>query len=182
VPSEYAPLVSDFPFSLARVGGVTPAVRYSLIDLPAFLSPDHSANADHTPVAGATPLVLGVVGGGVANGSQPVACGRHFDRDVRVERRTLVNLERAPDPPHCVFMFCSCYDRLMRRTIQVDTERLRQLRRERALSQRALAREAGIGLDTVNKLETGLRDALPVTLRKLADALGVEPRELMKGE
>jgi transcriptional regulator with XRE-family HTH domain len=67
-------------------------------------------------------------------------------------------------------------------TIQVDTERLRRLRRERALSQRALAREAGIGLDTVNKLETGLRDALPVTLRKLADTLGVEPRELMKGE
>jgi transcriptional regulator with XRE-family HTH domain len=59
---------------------------------------------------------------------------------------------------------------------------LRRLRRKRALSQRALAHEAGIGLDTVNKLETGLRDALPVTLRKLADALGVEPRELMKGE
>jgi transcriptional regulator with XRE-family HTH domain len=70
----------------------------------------------------------------------------------------------------------------MRGTIQVDTERLRRLRRERALSQRALAREAGIGLDTVNKLETGLRDALPATLRKLAEALGVEPKELMKGE
>jgi transcriptional regulator with XRE-family HTH domain len=70
----------------------------------------------------------------------------------------------------------------MRGTIQMDTERLRRLRRERALSQRALAREAGIGLDTVNKLETGLRDALPATLRKLAEALGVEPKELMKGE
>ncbi len=67
-------------------------------------------------------------------------------------------------------------------TIKVDTEKLKRLRRERALSQRALARESGIGLDTVNKLETGLRDALPVTLRKLAVALGVEPRELMKGE
>ena len=59
---------------------------------------------------------------------------------------------------------------------------MRRLRRERALSQRALARESGIGLDTVNKIETGRRDALPVTLRKLADALGVEPRELMKGD
>jgi transcriptional regulator with XRE-family HTH domain len=67
-------------------------------------------------------------------------------------------------------------------TIKVDTERLRQLRRERALSQRALARESGVGLDTVNKVETGLRDALPVTLRKLAGALGVEPKVLMKGE
>jgi HTH-type transcriptional regulator, competence development regulator len=70
----------------------------------------------------------------------------------------------------------------MRGTIAVDTEKLRRLRREQALSQRALARESGVGLDTVNKLETGLRDALPATLRKLADALGVEPRELMKGD
>jgi HTH-type transcriptional regulator, competence development regulator len=65
-------------------------------------------------------------------------------------------------------------------TIRVDTERLRKLRREQALSQRALARKSGVGLDTVNKVETGARDALPTTLRKLADALGAEPRELMK--
>jgi transcriptional regulator with XRE-family HTH domain len=70
----------------------------------------------------------------------------------------------------------------VRGTIKVDTERLRKLRRERALSQRDFARASGVGLDTVNKVETGVRDALPVTLRKLADALGVEPRELMKGE
>lgn len=64
----------------------------------------------------------------------------------------------------------------------MDSERLRRLRRERALSQRDLARAAGVGLDAVNRLETGVRDALPTTLRKLADALGVEPHELMKGE
>lgn len=64
----------------------------------------------------------------------------------------------------------------------MDTEKLRHLRRERALSQRDLARAAGVGLDAVNRIETGRRDALPSTLRKLADALGVEPRELMKGE
>jgi transcriptional regulator with XRE-family HTH domain len=67
-------------------------------------------------------------------------------------------------------------------TIKVDTERLRQLRRERALSQRALSRISGVGLDTVNKVENGLRDTLPTTLRKLADALGVEPKDLMKGD
>ena len=81
-----------------------------------------------------------------------------------------------------MFMFRSCYNRRMRGTIRVNTERLRRLRRERALSQRALARASGVGLDTVNKVETGVRDALPTTLRKLADALGVDPRELMKGE
>jgi transcriptional regulator with XRE-family HTH domain len=70
----------------------------------------------------------------------------------------------------------------MRRTIRVDTERLRRLRRERALSQRDLARAAAVGLDAVNRIETGRRDALPSTLRRLARALGVEPRELMKGE
>jgi transcriptional regulator with XRE-family HTH domain len=70
----------------------------------------------------------------------------------------------------------------VRGTIQVDTERLRRLRRERALSQRDLARAAGVGLDAVNRIETGRRDALPSTVRKLAKALGVEPRDLMKGE
>jgi transcriptional regulator with XRE-family HTH domain len=70
----------------------------------------------------------------------------------------------------------------MKGTIRVNTEKLRRLRRERALSQRALARESGIGLDTVNKVETGVRDALPVTIRKLANALEVEPCELMKGD
>jgi transcriptional regulator with XRE-family HTH domain len=70
----------------------------------------------------------------------------------------------------------------MRGTIRVDTEKLRRLRQERALSQRALARASGVGLDTVNKVETGVREALPTTLRKLANALGVEPGELMKGE
>ena len=59
---------------------------------------------------------------------------------------------------------------------------MRRLRRERALSQRDLARAAGVGLDAVNRIETGRRDALPSTVRKLAKALGVEPRDLMKGE
>jgi transcriptional regulator with XRE-family HTH domain len=70
----------------------------------------------------------------------------------------------------------------MRGPIQVNTEKLRRLRRKQALSQRALAREAGVGLDAVNRIETGVRDALPTTLRKLANALGVEPHELMKGD
>jgi len=81
-----------------------------------------------------------------------------------------------------MFMYRSCYNERVRGTIKVDTERLRRLRRERALSQRDLARAASVGLDAVNRIETGRRDALPSTLRKLADALRVEPRELMKEE
>jgi transcriptional regulator with XRE-family HTH domain len=39
-----------------------------------------------------------------------------------------------------------------------------------------------VSLDAVNRLETGKRQAQPITIRKLAQALGVEPRELIKGE
>lgn len=60
--------------------------------------------------------------------------------------------------------------------------RLRQLRQERALSLRELGEMTGIAFDTINKLELEKRAAQPRTIRKLAEALGVEPKELMKGE
>ena len=47
---------------------------------------------------------------------------------------------------------------------------------------RALAQRSGVAFDTINKLELGHRPARLVTIRKLAEALGVEPRELMKRE
>ena len=55
------------------------------------------------------------------------------------------------------------------------------MRRERALSQRDLSRTTGVAFDTISRLETGKQDAQPKTLRKLAEALGVKPKELMKG-
>ena len=68
------------------------------------------------------------------------------------------------------------------RFTKVDGERLRQLRREQALSQRDLSGITGIAHDSISQLETGKREAQPRTIRKLAEALGVEPRDLMKGE
>jgi transcriptional regulator with XRE-family HTH domain len=68
------------------------------------------------------------------------------------------------------------------RFTDVDGARLRRLRRERALSQRELSRMTGIAFDTISRLETGKQRAQPRTIRKLAEALGVEPRELMKGD
>jgi transcriptional regulator with XRE-family HTH domain len=65
---------------------------------------------------------------------------------------------------------------------EVNGQRLRELRVERALSLRALGERSGVAYDTINKLELGQRPARLSTIRKLADALGVEPRELMKGE
>ena len=70
----------------------------------------------------------------------------------------------------------------MQQSFEVDGQRLRQLRIERALSLRALKERSGVAFDTINKLENGHRPARLVTIRKLAEALGVEPKELMKGE
>ena len=70
----------------------------------------------------------------------------------------------------------------MQQSFEVDGERLRQLRVERALSLRALKERSGVAYDTINKLENGHRPARLTTIRKLAEALGAEPKELMKGE
>jgi transcriptional regulator with XRE-family HTH domain len=59
---------------------------------------------------------------------------------------------------------------------------LRRLRRARALSQRDLARITSIAQDTISQLETGKREAQPRTIRRLAEALSVEPSTLMKEE
>ena len=68
------------------------------------------------------------------------------------------------------------------RFIEVDGTTLRKLRREWALSQQDIERRTGISQATLSDLEQGKRGARASTLRKLAEALGVEPRELMKVE
>ena len=64
---------------------------------------------------------------------------------------------------------------------EVDGAKLKELREDRAFSVRDLAQVSGISTDTITALEKGRRKAWPRNVRKLADALGVEPRELMKG-
>ena len=66
-------------------------------------------------------------------------------------------------------------------SFDVDGENLRRLRVEKALSLRALGERTGVAFDTINKLENGRRPARLVTIRTLADALDVEPKELTKG-
>ena len=68
------------------------------------------------------------------------------------------------------------------RFIAVEGTRLRQLRRERALSQQDVERITGVAQATLSDLEQGKRGARPSTLRKLAELLDVEPKELMKKE
>ena len=76
----------------------------------------------------------------------------------------------------------SVYDLRLSKSLEVDGKRLRQLRVEQALTLRALGVMSGVAYDTINKLELGRRPAHASTIRRLADALNVEPRELMKRE
>jgi len=51
-------------------------------------------------------------------------------------------------------------------------ETLRRLRAERAPRQENLAELAGVGKNTVNRIEKNLTEPHMTTIRKLADALG----------
>jgi transcriptional regulator with XRE-family HTH domain len=59
-------------------------------------------------------------------------------------------------------------------------EKLKQLRIEQAMTQEELAQAAGITRNTVHRLESNTTEPRPPTLRKLAQALGVKPRELVR--
>jgi len=61
-------------------------------------------------------------------------------------------------------------------------ESLRRIRAERFLSQRELARQAGLHAITVVRLEAGATAPSTRTVRALAAVLGVEPRDLTSPE
>jgi transcriptional regulator with XRE-family HTH domain len=64
--------------------------------------------------------------------------------------------------------------------MEVDMVRLRELRRRRVLTLEELAQKAGVGRNTIWRLEHGVMGAQPRTIRKLAKALDVEPEDLVK--
>ena len=57
---------------------------------------------------------------------------------------------------------------------------LKDLRLKRAMSQRKLADVAGISQRTIVDLETNKREPHPSTLGKLAEALRVQPADLLE--
>jgi transcriptional regulator with XRE-family HTH domain len=59
-------------------------------------------------------------------------------------------------------------------------DKIRELRIERGLSQAKLAARAEVDPSTINQIERGARNASPLTLRKLAWALGVSLAELLQ--
>jgi transcriptional regulator with XRE-family HTH domain len=62
--------------------------------------------------------------------------------------------------------------------MEVDGMKLRELREDQTLSARELAELAGVHYNTVLRLENNQGGAQPRTIRKLAKALDVEPKEL----
>ena len=58
--------------------------------------------------------------------------------------------------------------------------RLKELREDATLSARELAEKAGVHENTILRLEGDKGGAHPKTIRKLAKALGVEPKALRR--
>ena len=67
----------------------------------------------------------------------------------------------------------------MEAVVQIG-DRLRQLRERRALRQEDLAALAGVGKNTVNRIEKNRTEPHMTTVRKLAEALEVDPAELVE--
>jgi len=63
--------------------------------------------------------------------------------------------------------------------VEVDVDKLQELRINQGLSQRRLADLAGVSNTSVWKIEQG-GGANPATLKKLGDVLGVRPVDLLK--
>ena len=59
-------------------------------------------------------------------------------------------------------------------------ERLRDLRKRALMSQRELAQRSGVGITTIVRVERNQVEPQGRTIRKLAEALSVEPHELVK--
>jgi transcriptional regulator with XRE-family HTH domain len=71
---------------------------------------------------------------------------------------------------------------MVERFVRIDGTKLRELRRRKMLSLRELEERSGVAFDNINKYENERRSAQPRTVRRLAEALGVESHELMKGD
>jgi HTH-type transcriptional regulator, competence development regulator len=64
--------------------------------------------------------------------------------------------------------------------MEVDVDKLKRLRKERVLTIRELANEAGVSKTTISNIENGQSEAYPSTIRKLARAFDVTPSDLVR--
>ncbi len=64
--------------------------------------------------------------------------------------------------------------------VKVDGQKLQRLRSRRLWLIGDLADESGVHRNTISKLENGRGGAYPETIRRLAEALNVEPTDLLE--
>jgi len=62
--------------------------------------------------------------------------------------------------------------------VRIDGEKVRAARERAFLSKRELADEAGLDRSTVGRIEDGVTEVYPRTIRKIAKALSVDPASL----
>ena len=62
--------------------------------------------------------------------------------------------------------------------VKIDGEKVRAARERAFLSKRELAERAGLDRNTIGRIEDGVTEVYPRTIRKIAEALSVDPASL----
>jgi transcriptional regulator with XRE-family HTH domain len=66
--------------------------------------------------------------------------------------------------------------------VKVDGQKVRTARERAFLSKRELAERAGLDRSTIGRIEDGVTEVYPRTIRKIAEALSVDPASLVPKE
>ena len=66
--------------------------------------------------------------------------------------------------------------------VKIDGEKVRTARERAFLSKRELAERAGLDRSTIGRIEDGVTEVYPRTIRKIAEALSTDPSSLVPEE
>jgi transcriptional regulator with XRE-family HTH domain len=66
--------------------------------------------------------------------------------------------------------------------VKIDGQRVKATRERAFLSRRELAERAGLDRSTIGRIEDGVTEVYPRTIRKIAEALSVDPASLTPQE
>jgi transcriptional regulator with XRE-family HTH domain len=66
--------------------------------------------------------------------------------------------------------------------VKIDGKKVRTARERAFLSKRELAERAGLDRSTIGRIEDGVTEVYPRTIRKIAEALSVDPASLVPKE
>ena len=66
--------------------------------------------------------------------------------------------------------------------VKVDGQKVRTAREQAFLSKRELAERADLDRSTIGRIEDGVTEVYPRTIRKIAEALSVDPASLVPNE